>query len=469
MRLTLELVLADTANFDFMAPESRQLLITQNSQGAYGFGLTVEMVRSPGGQSVVLASPDRLDTIFVGETYLLTVRAETIFDYFDTLWNPSGPQSLQDLLNRYANLRAYLDLPDYLANRVDTVNSTCPVSSDPAYDIEIPLQNTNSTGNEYSFDWFGTIFRWGYADIRLRNDSPCTLVFTTGSQDTSTTAATFSFSAASNFLGVYSDNNTYGTSGLRRQNVTLAPLAFSGFVSETKTIVFNLTREIATNPLLPLNTAASFDSQFAISLPSTCAVTRDTSLDSVNSATQAQFGLTLPAAGCSGDITITYNGNSYFNSLTQNVSITVNKHAAQFGALTYKQGANLVAFPPATVRVSDSFELHTTVSDADVPAHTLIPGGTVEVFLADSAGNPLANTAYTITQAAGGGAVTPVSNRYTVALSATGEAFFNLNLLTANANVSLRYTYTGSALFNATTQQSSAVFSVTTPPPPPGP
>jgi hypothetical protein len=98
MRLLIELAFADTSNFDFMAAESRQLLITQTNQGGYwlGFDMTVAMNRDPGLQSVVQAGPPAaLDTLYIGETYNLTINLETIFDYFDTEYYPAGPQSLR--------------------------------------------------------------------------------------------------------------------------------------------------------------------------------------------------------------------------------------------------------------------------------------------------------------------------------------------------------------------------------------
>jgi hypothetical protein len=469
-RLTLDLALADPSNFSFSSPESRQLLIVPTSGGGYwyGFDMSVNIVRDPNGQSMLVADPsDRWTQLYIGETYSLTLVLETIFDYFDTWYDPTGPQNLAALVALYNNKKVMLDLPDYLAARVDAVNSTCPASTDPNYDIEIPLQTTLVEGYEFPFYIGpGVTYYWGYALIKLANNTPCTLVFTPGNSSTSTDAAAFYFSTPSNFLGDYHASISYGTSGLRRQNVTLHPLTFSGYAGMTQTIVFNLDREIPTNPLAPLDTTEDFTSNFALTLPGNCAVTRNTGLDQINLITQAQFGLNLPSAACAAIITLTYNGNDYFNDLTQNITVTVNLHNADISPLTYPQGSNQNPFPAANIKVNDDFELRTTVSDADGLSHTQIPSGSVEVYLGDGVGVPLAASNYEVTQVTGGGAVNWVTDRYTIALI-NGEAVFNIKFLAAVTGAKLWYKYPGDTLFKATAQQSTAAFDVTSPPPPP--
>jgi len=465
MRLLFELAFVDTSNFDFMAPESRQLLITQTNTGGYwlGFDMVVEMNRDPGMQSIVQTGPPAtLETFYVGETYNLTVNVETIFDYFDTEFYPAGPQSLQELYDRYKNLSVKVALPDYLATRIDLAKSTCPISSDPNYDVEIPLQNTNSTGFEYSFVYYFTYIRYGFAYIRLQNDTPCQLVFIPGSENTATNAVTFDFATQSHVMGNYAISKVFGTSGLKRQTVTITPVAFTGFSGTQQTIVFDLNKAISTNPLTPLDPGSSFDSQFALSLPASCAVSRNPSVDQINTTTQAQFGLTLPGAACSGNITITYNGNNYFNSLTQNVSLNVLKHTSEIESIMVRNGGGtLVDFAPAATDViTGTLQMQIQVADADIPAHALIPTGSVEIWLTDSAGALEGGgtpPVYAITQVTGGGAVSynATTRRYTVALNASGQALFAITFQTTgpNTDVTLRYLYTGDGSFNGTPEQ----------------
>jgi hypothetical protein len=123
-------------------------------------------------------------------------------------------------------------------------------------------------------------------------------------------------------------------------------------------------------------------------------------------------------------------------------------------SVTYIQGTNYPAFPPNTVSKA-AYNIRIPVSDGDTHSTGYtppVPSGTVEVWLADSAGVEItpgsgATDIYNITT---GTYVNydATSKHYQVQIN-SGNADFVLNLLNSKTGVKLRYKYLGDTYFSA--------------------
>jgi hypothetical protein len=198
----------------------------------------------------------------------------------------------------------------------------------------------------------------------------------------------------------------------------------------------------------------------------------------------ANVALTSGTANCgpittlaAGEHTImaAYSGDTNYNSLSNTITVTVNKHDSSAGGLEYENPANTwtaFSFNTNNNKASKAtpYKLRTAVVDSDVPAHTLIPTGQVEIWVVQNADTVLTGgTQYTITQVTGEGAVAynATTKRYTVALNSAGLAIFTINFPESISPVSIRYAYLGDATFKSSplstdnpTYKTSLAFSV---------
>jgi hypothetical protein len=292
--------------------------------------MQINLVRKADSDESILANPDRVKKLFVGETYDVKVKVGIIWaDYF--LGNPGSPGNLADAQNYYLTRDVVIRLPAQLHNQVDTTQpNACPYSS-IANTINVPM-----TGFSYRAGW-GDNGTSGYSDIEVSNwdnssiTAPCTLTFKSDASLTTTTESILlTYNAPSPvYSGRYSVTRTLQLLGVGKQNVTMtfgAPVLNGSGPSPSLNFIttvqqnfpIDLAREVTGSTLPMLDTA----NRFNFSQPAGCSgMSANTAYTAP--AISATAGITFPSP-CSGPLVVQYLGNDYFNLRSRNISITVN-------------------------------------------------------------------------------------------------------------------------------------------------
>jgi hypothetical protein len=340
---------------------------------------------------------------------------------------------------------------------IDTTKTTCQSATSP-HVLKIPL-DTYRVINDFGNPDLQTT---GITDIALSNTTPCRLVFKSGTAVTAASPLSFSFQITDpNSLRLWSVTNSYSASGLDRQTVSISPSSgnYRAFVGDNAAnITLDFTPQLPTlpaYPLYPLDTSQTFNNQITLGLPSSCSTLVSGAITSTTRSTLTFTpSTTIVPNGCSGTLTVSYGQSSWFKAnASTTIQVSVTKHTAQM-SVTYIQGTNYLAFPPNTVNKA-AYNIRIPVSDGDTHSTGYtppIPSGTVEVWLADSAGVEItpgsgAADIYNITT---GTYVNydATSKHYQVQIN-SGNADFVLNLLNTKAGVKLRYKYLGDTYFSA--------------------
>lgn len=457
MTIVISASLDDSTNFSYAAGQTTSRILGIANRGNRIMEVTFTRV----ADSDPVISGSSLKTIYMGETYSMWVKVYP-------LWADASEYSTyttrRGVINAYlaTDPTVFIDLPASLASLIDSTTCSSPRAPTSPNDIAIRL-DTFAVVNYFGNTNLDTT---GITDIALYNNTPCTLRFKSGTElSTSQGPTTFSFTITNpNYSSqVWTASNPYSTSGLTKQAVTITPsfTSYNAFIDDTaRTLTLNFTPAVSGTSLAPLSTSSSYSAQISNSITCTNLISA-TSITGSRGASLTLSPTSLGGTTCSSTLNIDYLGNDWFKSNNAtNVAVSVVKHSPSVAAIEFKQGANFVTFQPTypNMKVGQALDMRVRVSDGDGLGHTLVPSGTVEVWMENSSGDVLdpaaATPTYTVTLGPG---ITynSGSKAYQMVLNASGEALFTLNFGAAANNLTLKYRYLGSSLFNASSTLSA--------------
>lgn len=474
MTVSLTASLPSSADFSIASGQlNNRVLGILNRGNSY---MDINFLRVNGSTTTLMLTGSAMNLLHIGEMYTLQVTigrlwADAYCDIFGVFCSVYRPR--QAVINKYISdqnkVNVSLDADIY--SRINWSKSTC-LQGSTANTVQVLM---NSYRVVYDFG-NPDMNQNGYSDIELYNGTPCVLYFdnppvaaVTGSHD----PTVFSFSVANpnNTSQVFSVTKSFSIPNpvIDRQTVTMTPSAttYNAYVdSANSTLTVDLAPQISGTTLTPLLTASTFPSQFTFSSPCTNLFT-----GAVTTSTRATLTFSPSAVGtvCNGTLNLTYSQNDWFKSNSANITINIAKHTPSVATIQYLQGQyqDFVATFP-TMTTGQSLDMRVRVSNGDSPAiPSLIPTGTVEVWLENSSGVKQGATIYTISLVPG---VTydsdPGDNFYLVTLDSSGYASFKLNFVGAISGASLKYRYVGDSKYNASATSTAGPFDFVAPPPP---
>jgi hypothetical protein len=269
---------------------------------------------------------------------------------------------------------------------------------------------------------------------------------------------TFSFTSHNN---IYSVSGSYTDNGVVKQDptMTLTPSTdpYQGFVGIDQTFSIALTSPSNLDPIQSSNTWGQI-----LTANSTCGTITNQTIDTT--ANTASLTITAPSTEClGGTLTVTYTGNSFFNTLTKNITLNFKKHTASFGSVSV--GGSPFSFNTTSnkAKTATDYAFVIPVIDGDGAGHTNIPIGTVKVSAWNNGTSAalVAGTNYQITCTP---ACTYDGSAYPVTLDASGNAAFTVRFLTVPAvpanPIVIKYEYPGSAVFFSISSTSTSEFNI---------
>lgn len=468
MTVSITASLNNTTDFGLAAGQvSNRVLGILDRGNSY---MNIDFRRTAGNASML--TTNAMNLFHIGERYTLQV---TVGRLWADSYEGSTYAPRQAVINKYINdqnrVTITLDPDIYARINWDPGKSTC-LQGTAANTVQIIM-------NAYNIVYdFGNpdMNQNGASDIELYNATPCVLYFdkapittVTGSQNP--TVFAFSVNNPNWTSQTFSVTRSFSIPDpfLNRQTVTITPSAttYTAYVdSANSNLTLDFTPQITGTTLTPLLTSGTFPGQFSFSSPCTNLFT-----GAITTSTRATLTFTPSAAGvCSGPLQITYQQNDWFQSNNStNITVNIRKHTPSVPVIQYLQGTYrdfIPTFP--TMTTGQNLDMRVRVLNGDSPAiPSLIPTGTVKVWLENSGGTPQLSTIYTITLASGiTYNSTPGDEHYLVTLDSSGHALFRLNFAGAITGARLRYQYLGSTLYDASAVNTVEPLNFVAPPPP---
>jgi hypothetical protein len=357
------------------------------------------------------------------------------------IYADTGTGSRLDVINTYlaANHRAQIRLDAAIFATIDWGRSTC-----------INLDSTNANTVGVPLDAYRVVYDFGnpnltqpgLTDIEMYNNTPCRLYFDQATNTPITNGTAQYHFNVSGFTHTLPPSSTLATQ-LVKQTVTMttspSPYTYDVYVdSPLSNFNLNVTPQNAgteLNPLVsPIGTQLTFSS--------TCGLTTGASF---TSRILAQISLTPSLTTCdtSANLTITYAGNNWFQSNSFVQPVLVRKHNPDMNLLLKQPNSTYATFtPPANIKVNDVLEFQVQLRRGTGFASTPLPSGKVRIWMVDTDNTTKLGTS--IYELTGAGVTYDATNLwYEVNLNASGDAFFNLTVKGAKANIRLVYHYVG--------------------------
>ncbi len=475
----------DSSDFAFATTATIRKTVTINLPSTVSMGYTITRVVD-NQDMTALTSPNRI--FHVGERYDLAFSIAGISEWYDeyygTYWDPSY-LSPTTVMSKYTNLDyVQVTFPLVVTSNWDTSLSTCddiPIDS-VTRKYKVRLTQSEITSGPYEWSWYynNQFWKYGYFYFRLYTPT-CKLYFKT---PVTMTSDTLDFSYQSNIWSYYQASSNYQFDNIRKQSVGISyqvtrngittdltsPYAINAVQNQSLDLIVNLAPEISVTTAQPL--AASSQS---IELAATISNNNCGTLSSVTRVTERQARLTYSPATpgnstCSATITINYNGNNWFSSLTgapvNSISVSVAPYTptptltptqTPTPTFTFTPTFTPTLTPTATPTVTNTPTptltptITPTATATNTSAPTSTPTNTAAPVLSTSAG--------TATAVAGSSAGTIVvsmpytddsnaNNTYTVEYSVSGSGTWT-TWVTSASHVSSPYTTTITGLTTA--------------------
>jgi len=448
-----------TAGDDFVFSSTATTNKFVNIKVADNLTLTASVVRFPvAGHPEMISNtaPASLSTFHIGEKYSLSFRISSIFGSYNNWGSPytSNAAIINDYLNNDNSI--VITFPDNVAAAIDWSQSTC--GAENAIKVRLNQRTilnsadySDRTWNFWKVRW--DYWYWGWVEFELYNN-PCYIVFKS-TADSPGQNTTFSFTSHNNS---YKSTRSYANDGVKKQDlsISVAPSPTSGYVNISLPVTISLTPTTNTDTTLPPieSTVTNFDTQFVVLTDCDGTTINDKKIIDTKT---AQFTIKTTAECVDKKIKIRYVQNKYFNAKPaiantyEEFTYSIQKHNAA-ASLEYKNGTTWVTTFPFDTNdkqaiSGDLYTFRVKVTDNDNPVHTVIPTGKVKV------------TATGGTFKINGVDVTPTT--FGEVDLVNGYAEFTIQFSgNPTVDISLKYEYAGSTVFNPTTAANSPVFKI---------